>query len=172
MREDNYGHLGQGDDEIWPLLRTSLLSLEVFHQVPRVLRSGKEAPCGTSYTASSGEPSNSDGSGGTTGTGILLPTIHHPRDLGGGGWRAILDLKCLNHHSVYRRFKMHSLLAILESVRTGDYLPSVALTEEYLHVPILPAHRKFLHSFYQGKRFQYRALPFCLLLPPGCSPNY
>lgn len=83
-----------------------------------------------------------------------------------GGWRAILDLKSLNRHIVYRRFKMQSLHTILLCIRQGDFLATIDLTEAYFHVPICPAHRKFLHFCYNGKHYQYRALPFGLSSAP------
>lgn len=58
----------------------------------------------------------------------------------GWGWRAILDLKRLNKYLTYKRFKIQSLRSILESVREGDFLTSIDLTEPYLHVPILQSH--------------------------------
>lgn len=83
-----------------------------------------------------------------------------------GGWRAILDLKSLNLHIKYRRFKMQSLSSILESVRPSDFLSSIDLMEAYLHVPILPAHRQFLRFAFRGFHYQYRALPFGLSSAP------
>ncbi|XP_034289304.1 uncharacterized protein LOC117675085 [Pantherophis guttatus] len=83
-----------------------------------------------------------------------------------GGWRAILDLKSLNRRIVYRRFKMQSLQTILEGIRVGDLLSSIDLTEAYLHVPILPSHRRFLRFCFANNHYQYRALPFGLSSAP------
>lgn len=83
-----------------------------------------------------------------------------------GSWRAILDLKSLYRYIIYRQFKMHSLQTILEFIWEGDFLSSVDLTEAYLHVPILPAHRKFLRFYYAGCHYQYRALLFGLSSAP------
>ncbi|XP_013909106.1 PREDICTED: ubiquitin carboxyl-terminal hydrolase 7-like [Thamnophis sirtalis] len=83
-----------------------------------------------------------------------------------GGWRAILDLKRLNRFLVYRRFKMSSLKSILQGIRKGDFLASVDLTEAYLHIPILPAHRQFLRFSHKSRHYQYRALPFGLASAP------
>ncbi|XP_032068578.1 uncharacterized protein LOC116505453 [Thamnophis elegans] len=52
-----------------------------------------------------------------------------------GGWKAILDLKNLNHHIAYRRFKMQSLQTILVGICQGDLLTSIDLKEAYLHIP-------------------------------------
>lgn len=61
---------------------------------------------------------------------------------------------------------MHSLQTILGGIRHGDFLTSIDLTEAYLHIPILPQHRQFLHFSYLGHHFQYTALPFGLSLAP------
>lgn len=61
---------------------------------------------------------------------------------------------------------MQSLQAIFESVRESDFLTSVDLTEAYLHVPIHPAHRKFLCFCHAGNHYQYCALPFGLSSAP------
>lgn len=83
-----------------------------------------------------------------------------------GVWRAILDLKRLNKHLVYRRFKMQSLQSILESIQEGDSLTSIDLMEAYLHIPILSAHQRFLRFCYTNQHYQYRALPFGLSSVP------
>lgn len=38
-----------------------------------------------------------------------------------GGWCPILDLKSLNRYVIYRRFKMHTLSSILDSVHPGIF---------------------------------------------------
>lgn len=44
-----------------------------------------------------------------------------------GGCRAILDLKNLNVHIKYKRFKMQTLHTILGCIRQGDLLTSIDL---------------------------------------------
>ncbi|XP_013923000.1 PREDICTED: uncharacterized protein LOC106549784, partial [Thamnophis sirtalis] len=83
-----------------------------------------------------------------------------------GGVRAILDLKKLNIHLVNKRFKMQSLQTILGCITQGNLLTSIDLKEAYLHVPIHPAHRKFLRFQFANQHYQYRALPFGLSLAP------
>lgn len=105
---------------------------------------GPHAPAGhSSYPA---------GTRGANRIGILLHSICDPQNL--GVWRAILDLKRLNHHLLYRCFKMHSLQTILGGVREGDFLMSIDLTEAYLHIPILPFHRQYLRFHYAGCHYQ------------------
>ncbi|XP_013917950.1 PREDICTED: calcineurin subunit B type 1 [Thamnophis sirtalis] len=77
-----------------------------------------------------------------------------------GEVRAILDLKKLNIHIAYKRFKMQSFQNILGCIRQGDFLTSIDLKEAYLHVPIHPVHRKFLRFQFANQHYQYKALPF------------
>lgn len=83
-----------------------------------------------------------------------------------GGWRAILDLKRLNRFISYKRFKMNTLQSILWSIRRGDFLSSIDLTEAYLHIPIRQSHCKFLRFCYDGRHFEYVAMPFGLSSAP------
>ncbi|XP_070591368.1 CUE domain-containing protein 1 isoform X2 [Erythrolamprus reginae] len=78
----------------------------------------------------------------------------------------ILNLKQLNVFIKYRRFHMHSLQTILPSIRTRDLLTSIDLKEAYLHVPVYPAHRKFLRFCSEGIHYQYKAMPFGLSSAP------
>lgn len=70
-----------------------------------------------------------------------------------GGWRPILDLKRLNRYIVYKWFKMQSLQAILSGVRKDGFLTSIDLTEAYLHIQILPAHKKYLRFYYADTHY-------------------
>lgn len=83
-----------------------------------------------------------------------------------GGWRGVLNLKHLNKHILYRRFKMHSLRSILSCIRRGDLLQSVDLKEAYLHVPIHQDHRRFLRFEFNHMHYQYCAMPFGLSSAP------
>lgn len=84
----------------------------------------------------------------------------------GWGERAILDMKRLNRHLIYRRFKMQSLQSILESIQEGNFLTFIDLTEAYLHIAILLSQWRFLRFHYVGRHYQYKALPFSLSSAP------
>lgn len=90
--------------------------------------------------------------------GILLHPICSPKVLGVVEVEVerILDLKRLNNHLIYKRFKMQSLQPILESIQ---FLTSIDLLEAYRHMPILPSHHWFIWFYYTGQHYQYRALP-------------
>lgn len=83
-----------------------------------------------------------------------------------GDFRAILDLRWLNGFLQARKFKMETWKTIVGTLREGDFLASLDLSEAYLHVPIRPRHRRFLRFCYGSAHFQYCALPFGLRLAP------
>lgn len=110
--------------------------------------SSREVPLFPTEQESSKETSTSTGdatsighrSGGTHSTGIEgLQSLFHffvvPKR--NGDWRSILDLKFMNHHIRLCRFHM-------ESLQPREFMTSLELTEAYLHVPLLPSHRRFL----------------------------
>lgn len=55
-----------------------------------------------------------------------------------------------------QRFKMETLKSILLALRKDNFLANLGLEEAYLHVPVLPAHHKFLWFCYQGSHFLSR----------------
>lgn len=63
------------------------------------------------------------------------------------GWLSILDLKHLNRYV----FHMEPVHFITQAVQQDNFLASLDLIDAYLHVPILPAHSKYLgFAYYQG----------------------
>ncbi|XP_053154764.1 uncharacterized protein LOC128346006 [Hemicordylus capensis] len=98
------------------------------------------------------------------GTGVFSLLFLIPkRD---GSWRAVLNLKRLNRFVKKRSFRMESLRTIKAAIHPGNWLASTDLSEAYLHVPIHPASRRYLHFSYNQKCYQYRALPFGLTSAP------
>lgn len=65
-------------------------------------------------------------------------------------WRLILDLKYVNRYICQRHFHMELLKSITATLQLEEFMTSLDLTEAYLHVPILPNHRKFLHFCQRG----------------------
>lgn len=127
---------------------------------------GQEGHDGYRDPASFGHPCYRAGSIRAGGTGILLNPLPSPEELWGGGWRAILDLKKLNIHLVYKHFKMQSLQSILGCICQGDLLTSMDIKEAYLYVLIRPSHRWFQRFYFAGHHYQYRILPFGLSSAP------
>ena len=56
--------------------------------------------------------------------------------------------------------------ALCRSIRPGDWFVTVDLADAYFHIAIHPAHRRFLRFAFQGKAYEYQALPFGLSLAP------
>jgi hypothetical protein len=83
-----------------------------------------------------------------------------------GGLRPILDLRGLNRFLKILRFHMLSTAEVLRTVARGEWFTLVDLKDAYFHVPIAPHHRQFLRFAFQGRRFQFRVLPFGLSLSP------
>ena len=75
-------------------------------------------------------------------------------------WRPVIDLSILNSHLHVPTFKMETAESIRKSIRQGEWVTSIDLTDAYFHVPIHPQSQK--HLRFQTKKgvFQFRALPF------------
>ena len=83
-----------------------------------------------------------------------------------GDWRPIIDLSVLNTFLKFQTFKMESAESIRASLLPGWWTFSIDLKDAYLHVPIHPAARKYLRFCFQGKIYQFKALPFGLSPAP------
>ena len=83
-----------------------------------------------------------------------------------GGWRLILDVSQLNKSLVCGTFKMDHAQVIREAAQMGMWATSVDFSDAYHHIPIKPAHRKFLCFQVDGMRYIYLALPFGLSPAP------
>ena len=88
-----------------------------------------------------------------------------------GSWRPILNLKGLNLHLRCDKFRMETLTSILQCVNHGDWMFSLDLKDAYLHVPILPAHRRYLRFAFRNLTgeliiYQWKVLPFGLSTAP------
>ena len=83
-----------------------------------------------------------------------------------GGFRPVLDLSPLNRFLARKRFKMETPRSFRDSLRPGDWVTSLDLTDAYFHVLIHPRDRKWLRFRWEDRIFQFRALPFGLALSP------
>ena len=89
----------------------------------------------------------------------------------GGTWRPILNLKRLNQYIHCEKFRMETLANILQVIQLNDHMISLDLKDAYLHVPILPAHRKYLRFAFRDPHgtlqvYQWNVLPFGLSTAP------
>lgn len=69
----------------------------------------------------------------------------------------ILDLKDLNQFLDIRSFRMESIRSVVSTLQGGEFLASIDIKDAYLHVPIFPAHQRFL---------RFAALSFSLATAP------
>jgi hypothetical protein len=83
-----------------------------------------------------------------------------------GGWRPIIDLKRLNPYIAGTVYKQETPQEIRESLTKGMWAISLDLKDAFFHIPIRPISRKYLRFSFQGKVYQYRALPFGLKTAP------
>ncbi len=83
-----------------------------------------------------------------------------------GGLRPILDLLVLNRALHKLPFRMLTQRCIFQCVRPFDWFAAIDLKDAYFHVSILPRHRPFLRFAFEGRAYQYKALPFGLSLSP------
>ena len=85
---------------------------------------------------------------------------------GSSSLRPILDLRVLNRHLRKYTFRMLTHKVLCRSVRPGDWFVTIDLSDAYFHIAIHPTHRKFLRFAYQGRAYEYQAIPFGLSLAP------
>ena len=83
-----------------------------------------------------------------------------------GGWRPILDLSPLNRFLERVRFRMETASSVRAAIRRNDWATSIDLRDAYFHVLIHPSFRRWLRFAWEGRIFQFRALPFGLSLSP------
>ena len=75
-------------------------------------------------------------------------------------WRPVIDLSILNNHLHVPTFKMKRAKSIRKSIRQGEWVTSIYLTDAYFHVPIHPQSQKYLRFQTKKGVFQFWALPF------------
>ncbi len=97
-------------------------------------------------------------------SGFYSPYFIVPKK--GGGLRPILDLRVLNRALHKLPFWMLTQRRIFQCVRPFDWFAAIDLKDAYFHVSILPRHRPFLRFAFEGRAYQYKALPFGLSLSP------
>ena len=106
-----------------------------------------------------------------------IEVVHTPDSLGfysrlflvpnpGNRWRPVIDLSALNKFLAIPIFKMETLESIRASLRKGEWVTSIDLTDAYLHVPIHTQSQKYLRFHFQGVTYQFTSLPFGLATAP------
>jgi len=85
---------------------------------------------------------------------------------GPNNWRPIINLKPLNQFLKYRHFKMEGIVTVRHTVRQGDFMAKIDLTDAYFTIPVFQGHRKFLRFRWKNKTYEYTCLPFGLSSSP------
>ena len=83
-----------------------------------------------------------------------------------GGWRPVIDLSPLNGFLAQTRFQMETVSTVLASIRKGDFMASIDLSDAYFQVPIHKDSRKFLRFSLGGTVYQFKVLCFGLATAP------
>ena len=83
-----------------------------------------------------------------------------------GGWRPVLDLSPLNRFLTKVRFKMETAASVRAAIQPNDWATSLDLRDAYFQVLVHPRSRPWLRFTWDGRIFQFRALPFGLSLSP------
>ncbi len=99
-------------------------------------------------------------------SGFYSPYFIVPKK--GGGLRLILDLRVLNRALHKLPFRMLMQKRIFQCVRPFDWFAAIDLKDAYFHVSILPRHRPFLRFAFEGRAYQYKALPFRAIPVASC----
>ncbi len=95
---------------------------------------------------------------------VLQPVLRCSKER--WGLRPILDLRLLNRSVRRLKFRMLTVKQVVSQLRSEDWFVTIDLKYAYVHISILPSHRKFLRFAFRGKAYQYRVLPFGLTLSP------
>ena len=107
---------------------------------------------------------------------FLSNVFLRPKNVGSFGM--ILNLKNVNLHVEYNKFKMDTRQSILKLVTPGCYMATIDLKDSYYSVPVAQEHCKYLYFIWRCKLYQYTCFPnglssapclFTKLMKPGCA---
>ena len=84
----------------------------------------------------------------------------------GKQWRPVIDLSSLNQYLTVSKLNMETPESIRASLRQGEWVTSIDLSDAYLHLPIHPQSRTFLRFHHKGISYQFSSLPFGLATAP------
>ncbi|KAL1919968.1 uncharacterized protein VTP21DRAFT_1114 [Calcarisporiella thermophila] len=78
----------------------------------------------------------------------------------------VVDLCHLNLSVKKEQFKMETLQSILPLIRRHDWMTSIDLKDAFFHIPVHARSRTYLQFIWEGKKYQFRVLPFGLTSSP------
>ena len=84
----------------------------------------------------------------------------------GGGYRPVINLKCLNQFVRVEHFKMEGLHLLPDLIQQGDWMMKLDLKDAYLQIPIHPNHQLLLQFIWEEKHYRFQCLPFGLSAVP------
>lgn len=76
-----------------------------------------------------------------------------------GSKRMILNLKRLNLHIEYNKFKMESIQNVLQCIEKNCYMASVDLKDAFFSVPIYSEHQKYLKFTHRDQLYKFISMP-------------
>ena len=94
------------------------------------------------------------------------PSFLSPMFVSDGRLRPVIDLRQLNKFLVVLHFKMEGVSSLRDLIQKGDFFWKVDLKDVYLTVLMSSASQTLLGFQWDGRRFQFRALPFGLSSAP------
>jgi hypothetical protein len=74
--------------------------------------------------------------------------------------RLIIDLFRLNRFLRVPHFKMETTRSVAAAILRGDWAVSLDLRDVYLHVPVHPDYQHYLRFYFEGRVYQFKAIPF------------
>jgi hypothetical protein len=83
-----------------------------------------------------------------------------------GSWRLIIDLSWLSRFLQVSHFKMETTRSIAAAILPVDWAVSLDLRDAYLHVPVHPDYQQYLRINFDGRVYQFKAMPFGLASAP------
>ena len=83
-----------------------------------------------------------------------------------GKVRVILNLRPLNKHMVYHKFKMDTVHTVCTLLTQDSFLASLDLQDAYYSVAVHPSSQKYLKFFWDGQLYAFTCLPMGLATSP------
>jgi len=84
----------------------------------------------------------------------------------GNKWRPVIDLSQLNKFVKIPHFQMETASTIRSSLRQGEWVTSIDLTDAYFHLKIKRKFQRYFRFHIQGVTYQFLAMPFGLGTAP------
>ena len=77
-------------------------------------------------------------------------------------FRPIINLKKLNSHIPYEKFKMETLNNVKDLLKQNDYLVKIDLKDAYFSIPLGQKSRKYVRFQWEGTTYEFLCMTFGL----------